>query len=205
MNLDNVISRIQQQCPSFAGRVAGAAEFAVLLQQADEGLPAAYVIPQGDLIDEQDSVNRYRQTLTDSVAVVVVLDRGADPRGQAAISSIPGIRAELWQALLLWPPGAEYDGLFYKGGKSLQMDATRLFYQFEFSAVAELVVEDTAQPEMKAELPKLQAIDVRADVRSPMFDPNNLPGQNHNPAQPNPRTSGPDGRIEAGVNLVIPE
>jgi hypothetical protein len=36
-----------------------------------------------------------------------------------------------------------------------------------------------------------------------MVDPNNVPGQNYNPAQPNPRRTGPDGRIEAGVNIAL--
>lgn len=205
MNLDSVIARIRQACPSFALRVAGAAEFAALPQNAKVALPAAFVIPMDDQAGEQESQNRYRQVLTDRVAVVVVLDNSADRRGQAAVTTVDGIRAELWRALLLWPPGPEYDGLFYEGGQGLQMDAARLYYQFEFSAVSELGVEDTAQPGMKAALPRLAGVDVRTDVLNPMVDPNNVPGQQYNPEQPNPRTIGPDGRAEAGATIDLPE
>lgn len=204
MNLDSVITRIKLKCPSFNQRVAGAGEFAALPQNAKVSLPAAFVIPMDDQAGEQQSANRYRQAITDRVAVVVVLDNSADRRGQAAVTSVHGIRAELWQALLIWPPGPEYDGLMYEGGQALDMDAARLYYQFEFSAEAEIGIEDTAQPGMVAALPRLASINVRADVLNPMVDPNNVVGQNYNPAQPNPRTEGPDGRIEAGANITLP-
>ena len=116
MNLDNVIERIRSTCPSFAQRVAGAAEFAALPQNAKVALPAAFVIPMDDRAGEQESQNRYRQALTDRVAVVMVLDNSADRRGQAAAAEVHSLRAEVWRALLLWPPGPEYDGLFYEGG-----------------------------------------------------------------------------------------
>lgn len=204
MNLDSVITRIKQKCPSFTGRVAGAGEFAALPQNTKVALPAAFVIPMDDQAGEQQSANRYRQSITDRVAVVVVLDNSADRRGQAAVTSVHGIRAELWQALLIWPPGPEYDGLMYEGGQALDMDPARLYYQFEFSAEAEIGIEDTAQPGMVAELPHLAGIDVRTDLLNPMVDPNNVPGQNYNPAQPNPRTVGPDGRTEAGADINLP-
>ena len=203
MNLDNVIERIRATCPSFAQRVAGAAEFAALPQNAKVALPAAFVIPMDDRAGEQESQNRYRQALTDRVAVVMVLDNSADRRGQAAVTTVHSLRAELWRSLLLWPPGPEYDGLIYEGGQGLLMDGARLYYQLEFAAETELDVQDTAQPCMVAALPRLQSIHVRADVLNPMVDPNNVPGQNHNPAQPNPRRTGPDGRIEAGVNIAV--
>lgn len=203
MNLDSVITRLRQACPGFANRVAGAAEFSSLTPNAKVAVPAAFVIPSSDQVGDQESGNRYRQSLVDRIAVVVVLDNSADRRGQAASGDVHTMRAELWQALLLWPPGPEYDGLIYEGGQILQMDAARLYYQFEFSAESEIGVEDTAQPGMVAALPQLQSIHVRADVLNPMVDPNNVPGQNHNPAQPNPRRTGPDGRIEAGVNIEL--
>jgi len=203
MNIDNVIVRLRQACPNFANRVAGAAEFAALSPNAKVAVPAAFVIPANDQAGDQESANRYRQVITDRIAVVVVLDNTADRRGQAAVTTVHGIRAELWRALLLWPPGPEYDGLVYEGGQSLQMDAARLYYQFEFSAESEISVEDTAQPGMKEALPHLASIHVRADVIDPMFDPNNVPGQNYDPAQPNPRTAGPDGRAEAGADIPL--
>lgn len=203
MNLDNVIERIRTTCPSFAHRVAGAAEFAALPQNAKVALPAAFVIPMDDRAGDQESMNRYRQSLIDRVAVVMVLDNSADRRGQAAATTVHNLRAELWRSLLLWPPGPEYDGLMYEGGQGLLMDGARLYYQLEFAAETEIGVEDTAQPGMKEALPRLASIHVRADVIDPMFDPNNVPGQNYDPAQPNPRTTGPDGRAEAGADIAL--
>ncbi|SEC73869.1 phage tail terminator protein [Pseudomonas anguilliseptica] len=205
MNLDNVIERIRATCPSFAQRVAGAAEFAALPQNAKVALPAAFVIPMDDRAGEQESMNRYRQSLIDRVAVVMVLDNAADRRGQAAVTTVDNLRRELWRSLLLWPPGPEYDGLMYEGGQGLLMDGARLYYQLEFAAETELGVEDTAQPGMKADLPRLAGIDVRTDVLNPMVDPNNVPGQQYDPEQPNPRTIGPDGRAEAGATIDLPE
>ena len=73
MNLDSVITRIRQACPSFALRVAGAAEFSALPANAKVALPAAFVIPMDDQAGDQESGNRYRQAITDRIAVVVVL------------------------------------------------------------------------------------------------------------------------------------
>lgn len=205
MNLDNVIARLRATCPSFGQRVAGAAEFAALPQNAKVTLPAAFVIPMDDRAEAQESMNRYRQALTDRVAVVMVLDNTADRRGQAAVTTVHSLRTEVWRSLLLWPPGPEYDGLFYEGGQGLQMDAARLYYQLEFAAETELGVEDTAQPGMVAGLARLESVHARADVIDPQVDPNNVPGQHYNPQQPNPRTGGPDGRVEAGLNIDLPE
>lgn len=190
MNLNNVIARMRTACPSFQGRVAGAAEFAALPANAKVALPAAFVIPAADQAGEQASLNRYRQTIVDRIAVVVVLNNSADRRGQAASAEIHDVRAEVWRALLLWQPGPEYDGLVYEGGQGLEMDAARMYYQFEFSAEAELGIEDTAQPGMVEQMPQLAGIDVRADVIDPMYDPN-LASQ------------GPDGRIEAGADINL--
>ncbi len=190
MNLDNVITRLRVACPSFAGRVAGAAEFAGLPPNSKVALPAAFVIPNADQAGQQQSQNRYRQTITDRIAIVVVLDNSADRRGQAAVAEIHDIRAELWRALLLWPPGPEYDGLVYEGGQGVDMDAARLYYQFEFSAEAEIGIEDTAQPGMVEQMPRLAGIDVRTDVIDPMYDPNLA-------------SRGPDGRIEAGADITL--
>lgn len=195
MNLDTVVQALRLRCPSFSGRIAGAAQFKALPEAAALAVPAGFVIPLDDAVEPNRSQNGYRQPVRDSFAVVVALSNTADERGQAAANTVHTLRAELWKALLGWQPEADYDGIVYEGGQLLAMDRARLWYQFEFSAGFEIGSDDignveTWQAQELAALPMLEEIKFTLDA--------------YDPADPNVAPHGPDGRPEAEAVVTIP-
>ena len=172
--------------------MAGAARFKRLKEDANLVVPAAYVIYLDDNPQEQSSLNDVRQSLTESFAVIVALSNVPDERGQAAINNgHETIRAELWASLLGWQPDkAVYDGIIYQGGHLLDLDRSRLWYQFEFGAQMQIGPEDGWQAIELAALPPFDGMNIKWDYIDPAADPNL-----HYP--------GPDGRIEH--QLTIPK
>lgn len=183
MNLTTVIQALRARCPSFANRVAGAAEYKPLPESAALSVPCAFVIPLDDNPSENKSQNVTRQAMTESFAVIVAISNTTDERGQAAAYSTDTIRAALWAALLGWSPDeAIYDGITYEGGSLLSLDRARLWYQFEFGAAMEVGPEDGWQETENAALPPFEGVNYQLDAIEP-FDQNL-------------EDSGPDGRIE---------
>lgn len=164
MDLLAIIQAIKDRCQSFATNVAGAAEYKRLSESANLTMPAAYVIPMDDSPDSMPNTNGYRQGLRDSIAVIVVLSNTADERGQGSITSVSAIRAELWAALLGWEPDADHDRLEYEGGQLIDLDRSRLYYQFEFSALTEIHEADTWQGASNAALPAFTQASLTVNV-----------------------------------------
>lgn len=185
MNLNLVINQLRTYCPSFSGRVAGAARFKRLEESADLSVPAAYVIPLDDSPGDRMSLNDVRQPLIESFAVIVALSNVPDERGQAAVNTAhDAIRAELWHALLGWQPDKTiYRGVEYQGGNLLDLDRSRLWYQFDFGAYMEITPADGWQ---SIELNNLTHFD-GATIKVDDIDP---------AADANIQYPGPDGRIE---------
>lgn len=195
MKLDLIIQALRLRCPSFSGRVAGAAEFKTLQESANVAVPAAFVIPLDDVPGEQVSQTSYRQNLRDGFAVVVALSNVADERGQAAAQTVHSMRAELWKGVLGWQPEPDYDGIEYDGGQLLTMDRARLWYQFEFYADLEISGGDVGSPETwqaqeLAALPMLEEVKFTLDAIDPR--------------DPNVAGAGPDGKPEAVAVVPIP-
>ena len=183
MKYNLIIAQLRTLCPSFGNRVAGAAEFKMLPETQALQVPCAYVIPMEDSPGPAKSSNAVRQEMTESFAVVVALNNVADERGQASATALHDIRAELWRALLGWPPESHYNGTQYEGGSLLDLDRARMWYRFEFGAQMEIGPSDGWEAGMVAALPKLNEVRVKVDVIAPIAQP--LPG--------------PDGRIEFEV------
>ena len=175
MQLELIIAALKQRCPSFADRVAGAANFKVLPETAKLAVPSAFVLPVDDSPDANEQENGTFQRLRDTFAVVVAISNTADERGQIARRSVHALRSELWAALLGWEPHAvgevsEYDGVVYEGGTLLHLDRSRLWYQFEFSAEMQITDEDGWQQSELAQNPHFDGViltlgDGEPDVR----------------------------------------
>lgn len=148
MNLSLVIAQLRAFCPLFAGRVAGAAQFKRLDETSTLDVPAAYVVPLDDNPGERMSLNDVRQPLLESFAVIVAISNATDERGQSAVyAAHDTVRAQLWAALLGWQPdGLEdqsiYRGIEYQGGNLLELDRSRLWYQYDFGAYREITPDD---------------------------------------------------------------
>ncbi|CCV45111.1 hypothetical protein RSF51_002057 [Yersinia enterocolitica] len=168
MKLSLVIAALRLRCPSFEGRVSGAAEYELLLENGKMALPSAWIIPTNDTAGEQRSKTDYWQTITDGFAVVVVVNNSADQRGQkAAFDAVDDVRAELFKALLGWEPESCYDPLQYDGGNLLDMNRAHLYYQYDFSATRDITVEDTHQWDDLQQLEELEKIMVDVDFMTP--------------------------------------
>jgi hypothetical protein len=148
----------------FNTNVAGAAEFQAAKNQGWLPLPAAYVIP-GDM-DNLKVENRsgYRQTVTETITVIVVFDNtpqaGGDRRGQAPVSTVDQAKRAICLAIQNWRPDSTVDnpsndsveqnyetyGFYFSGGRLGDMDLGRLFYEFDFSIDVLFGPEDCWQP-----------------------------------------------------------
>jgi hypothetical protein len=190
MQLEPIISALRTRCPSFANRIAGAAQFKLLPENAALAVPCAFVIPLDDSPQESRAQNSVRQALTDSFAVILAVSNVTDEKGQNGAQSIHLLRAEVWAALLGWRPDLRYDGINYEGGHLLSLDRARLWYQFEFGALMEIEPNDAWQAMELADLPHFDGGTINIDAIDPIADPNL-----HYP--------GPDGRIE--VRVVVPK
>lgn len=226
MQLELIIAQLRALCPSFSGRVAGAAEFKPVQEAAALPVPCAFVIPLDDRPEPPKALNAVGQEMTDSFGVIVALDNRADEKGQSAFDGVHAVRAEIWRALLGWVPGpvntvnraTDYNGIFYEGGSLLAMDRARLWYQFEFGAQMWIGASDGWEAGALSALPDFgqqdaqghwlpgSAANVEVDVGAPIFD-----ATSNYPANPipdfaqatvsAPRTHGPDGRIEFDLSV----
>jgi hypothetical protein len=179
---------------TFAGRIAGAAEFAVLSPDAKLDLPCAYVIPLDDSASPNNSDNGYSQIIRDGFAVIVVLSNDADELGKSSIAQVIPVRNVLNAALLSWAPDSEHGPIEYDGGQLLDVDRARLYYQFEFACETQITEADTYQAIVNAALPAFTSVHLDVDMTAP-FDPNRVATG----------ATGPDGTIDASVVLAIPQ
>jgi hypothetical protein len=188
MQLEPIIAALRTRCPTFGNRIAGAAQFKLLPENASLAVPCAFVIPLDDSPQESRAQNSVRQALTDSFALIVAVSNIADEKGQGSAQSIHSLRTQVWAALLGWRPDLRYDGITYEGGHLLTLDRARLWYQFEFGALMEIEPSDAWQETELADLPHFDGGTISIDAIDPMADPN-------------VRYPGPDGRIEVMLNL----
>lgn len=226
MQLELIIAQLRALCPSFNGRVAGAAEFKPVPEAAALPVPCAFVIPLDDRPDPPKALNAVGQEMTDSFGVVVALDNRADEKGQIAFDAVHAVRSEIWKALLGWVPGpvdsvnpaTDYNGIYYEGGSLLAIDRARLWYQFEFGAQMWIGASDGWEAGALAALPDLgkpdaqgrwlpgSAVNVEVDVGAPIVDrtstypPTPIADFNASTVSA-PRTHGPDGRVEFEVSV----
>lgn len=183
MKLNLIIEQLRSYCPSFNGRIAGAADFAKVQESTALTAPFAFVIPLDDSPEPSASQVSVRQPIDEAFGVIVALDNRSDERGQASGASVHDIRAELWKALLGWRPEGRYDGIVYEGGNLMTIERARLWWRFEFSAYTELAPSDGFEEGALQRLSSLEGVNLNLDVIAPAADPNlSFPG--------------PDGRIE---------
>jgi hypothetical protein len=177
MRIDAVVAQLRLYAPVFGGRVAGAAEFAGgVSDQTWMASPAAYVLPLDEEAGENDSNDGLYQIVAERVGVVLALDNSADRRGQSTATQLGGLRAAVFAALLNWrpDPNSQVRGYAYGGGRLLDMDRGRLFYQWEFVIATTITDDDGWQPPsvplteidlvITDETTKVQRADVRVEL-----------------------------------------
>jgi len=142
------IDHLRTYCPPFAGRVAGAADFRLGLQNYNENmaLPAAYVVPLDQDAERNANLTGYWQIVHKTIGIVVELDATNDRRGQDPTMTYDVIEAALFSAMLNWEPvpcrTPNMQGYQFAGGRFLDLDRARLFYQWEFLLPWQLTDDD---------------------------------------------------------------
>lgn len=179
---------------TFAGRIAGAAEFAILSPDAKLAMPAAYVIPLDDSAQPNTSDNGYSQLVRDGFAVIVVLSNTSDELGNSSVAQVQPIRNVLNAALLSWAPDSEHGPIEYEGGQLLDIDRARLYYQFEYACETQFTEADTYQAIVNAALPAFETLHIDVDTIDP-FDPNRVGAGE----------TGPDGTIDTSLTVAVPQ
>lgn len=204
MNINLIIAALRQYVPEFANRVSGAADFdAAFKASGSATAPCAYVIPMHDQVQGNDNSGLVI-TLTENFGVYVLLDATADLRGQGAISSVEGMRAALWNALLGWQPEAESGPIHYEGGELVSLDRARLFYRFDFSTEGTFIPDCQRLQTLTDALPNFTEMRLNIDIISPAADANTPPVTDPALGGYAGGFPGPDGRIEHEVRIILP-
>ncbi|AWY39421.1 hypothetical protein DKY63_05685 [Pseudomonas putida] len=187
MKLNPIVAHLRLTCPTFAGRVAGGIDWDAVVESAQLSLPAAYVIATADAAGPNKIQTGVRQDITDQFNVVIVLD-ASDERGQADNDLLHDIRAEIWRALVGWVPGPEYEPIEYGKGALLHISRARVVYQFTFVSEFQLGRSRPDEPPETWHEWDLDGL--------PAFTGANINMDCIDPADPNLKRPGPDGRIE---------
>jgi hypothetical protein len=144
------IEQLRSYCPVFGGNVAGAAQFQLGLQNynANMPLPAGYVLPLDQVVEGERNQNMTGlfQIIDKTIGIVVELDATPDRRGQAPAMTYDEMETAIFAAILNWSPVEcrvpNKQGFYFAGGRFLDLDRARLFYQWEFTLRYQITDED---------------------------------------------------------------
>ncbi|MGZ0702526.1 phage tail terminator protein [Pseudomonas piscis] len=185
MELIKVLEQIKTNCPSVTGRIVGHVNPEVLPVGIEQPLPAAFIALLSDIATPSTAQNTFHQTIRDRFEVALLLDA---THPQQALDQLHDLRAEVWRALVGFKPGAEYSPIQYEGGELVPVGNERLLYRLRFFAEFQLGRNRSGQPaetwhERELDgLPSFTGVTVRVDAIDP--------------ADPNLKSPGPDGRLE---------
>lgn len=193
MNVDLVIEELRARCPIFNNRVGGAASLDVIKEAANLVYPSAYVIHTRDDGRELDSGNGYQQEVVVEFSVLVNVSNMIDERGQSGYATLDTIKDQLFKCLLRWKIG-NADRIEFSGGELYSLDRATLAWEFKFTYVDYISLEDTRQDVDYQAMPNMTKAKIALDIIDPVAD------KNHPVTGKYP---GPDGRIEHQMNLTL--
>lgn len=185
MKITPILTQLREQCPTLAQRVAAGFDLATLQAETPLQTPCAYVLPTADVASKNAAQNVTLQAVRDRFDAVLVLDVTDTTK---ALDLLHDLRAELWRALVGFKPGAEYTGIEYGGGELVSINSSRVSYRLRFFAEFQLgrnLANQPAESWHERELDGLSSF-TGATVRVDAIDP----------ADPNLKRPGPDGRVE---------
>ncbi|MGL6246425.1 phage tail terminator protein [Pseudomonas sp.] len=185
MKITPLISQLRDHCPTLANRVAAGIDLATLQASNPLQTPCAYVVPIADLANKSVAQNLNLQPIRDRFEVTLVLDTTDATK---ALDLMHDLRAELWRALVGFKPGSDYDAIAYDGGELVSINSSRALYRLRFFTEFQLGRNLPGQPAEswhERELDGLSSF-TGVTVRVDAIDP----------ADPNLKRPGPDGRLE---------
>ncbi|WP_064120777.1 phage tail terminator protein [Pseudomonas fluorescens] len=185
MKITPILTQLRGQCPGLANHISVGVDLALLQGNPDLPTPSAHVLPLADLASDSIAQNLIRQPIRERFEIVLVLD-AAD--ATKALDLLHDLRAELWRALVGFKLDATYSAIVYDGGELVSINSSRAFYRLRFFAEFQLGRNLPSQPAEswhERELDGLSSF-TGATVRVDAIDP----------ADPNLKRPGPDGRVE---------
>lgn len=127
MSIASVVTRIQQQCPTFA-LVGGAAQLDAAMD-ALTATPAAFVLPARDTAGDNPYGNQIVQQQVDSeFSVVLAVANASDAAGATAGDDLAASRSTLRSALLNWTPETALTPCEYVGGELATFSGGNLWW-----------------------------------------------------------------------------
>ncbi|AWA38173.1 phage tail terminator protein [Pseudomonas sp. 22105] len=185
MKISPILTQLRAQCPSLAGHIATGVDLVLLQGDPNLPMPSAHVLPLEDLASASTAQNSAIQPIRDRFEIVLVLDATDATK---ALDLLHDLRAELWRALVGFKPDSNYSAIVYDGGETVSINSSRAFYRLRFFAEFQLGRNLPSQPAEswhERELDGLSSF-TGATVRVDAIDP----------ADPNLKRPGPDGRVE---------
>ncbi|TVT82375.1 hypothetical protein [Pseudomonas sp. H3(2019)] len=185
MKISPILTQLREQCPTLANRVAAGIDLATLQTNTPLQTPCAYITPLADMASKSVAQNLMLQPIRDRFEVTLVLDTTDATK---ALDLLHDLRAELWRALVGFKPGSGYDVIAYDGGELVSINGSRVLYRLRFFTDFQLGRNLPGQPAEswhERELDGLSSF-TGVTVRVDAIDP----------ADPNLKRPGPDGRLE---------
>ncbi|NYZ12887.1 hypothetical protein HL658_10015 [Azospirillum sp. RWY-5-1] len=128
IRLSTIVARLAPPATTL-GLVQGAAELRAVTQAPPAHLlPAAWVVPVGDVAGAARVVNAPRQSLTATFGVVLAVADRSDPRGAAAADALTDVRRMVLSALLGWMPEGADGPCAFGGGEVLELETAALWW-----------------------------------------------------------------------------
>ncbi|POA33040.1 MULTISPECIES: hypothetical protein [unclassified Pseudomonas] len=185
MKITPILTQLREQCPTLANRVAAGLDLATLQTNTPLQTPCAYVVPLADMASKSVAQNLMLQPIRDRFEVTLVLDTADATK---ALDLLHDLRAELWRALVGFKPGSGYDAIVYDGGELVSINSSRALYRLRFFTEFQLGRNLPGQPAESWHERELDGLSSFAGVtvRVDAIDP----------ADPNLKRPGPDGRLE---------
>ena len=134
--LEEVIALLKAEVPALKSRVEGALQLASLLQNnaLPQATPAAFVIPAGISGGASEVITGlYRQSYSQSLAVVLVLRDRDSPKGQRALDPLDELCWQVITALAGREMGDASDVLSLRRAFLASMSEGAVVFQIEFS------------------------------------------------------------------------
>lgn len=134
MQIDRIIDLVKT-VPAFQERVQGALQLARLQQQNQlpQVTPAAFVIPTGMNARDVDSASGiYRQSYTETVAVVIVMRSADDPKSSRSIDPLAAVSWDVIETLAGVEAGGINGQLQFRRGFLVSMADGAAVYQLDF-------------------------------------------------------------------------
>lgn len=185
MKITPILTQLRAQCQSLANHIAVGVDLALLQGNPDLPTPSAHVIPLADQASTSTAQNLTCQPIRDRFDIILVLDATDATK---ALDLLHDLRAELWRALVGFKPGSDYSAVVYDGGEMVSINSSRVLYRLRFFAEFQLGRNLPSQPAEswhERELDGLSSF-TGVTVRVDAIDP----------ADPNLKRPGPDGRLE---------